>query len=132
MSNVVSCSCGKKLRLPEGTTARAIRCPGCQSVIRLDGPAAAPRPGAPASAPPAARSQDPAGPKSGAPPAPKPAAKAAVSTAPVHPPTASKPGPAAPKPAAPPAARSRVIQDPPNVWLYVTDPDLIAQAADAD
>src|SRR5690242_186986 len=39
MSNVVSCPCGKKLRLQEGAKPKAIRCPGCQQVIRLDGAA---------------------------------------------------------------------------------------------
>lgn len=96
MSNVVACSCGKKLKLPEGTTAKAVRCPGCQSVIRLDG---------------------------GVTTAPKPA----------PPPPAKAPPPPPPKVPPPPAqaggspAGKRLIQDPPNVWLYVTDPALIAK-----
>jgi serine/threonine protein kinase len=36
MSIVVTCGCGKRLRLPEGSKARGIRCPGCQEVVRLD------------------------------------------------------------------------------------------------
>jgi hypothetical protein len=116
MSDVVTCACGKRLRLREGSTAKAIRCPGCQAVVRLDG-AAAP---APAAAGAGAVRTSPA--PADRTPSPKSSLPKAASTAPA--PAAEKP--AAVKPRAGMPAR-KLIEDPPDVWLYVDDPEIIAR-----
>lgn len=60
--NVVTCACGKRCRVPEGSTAKAVRCPGCKEPIRLGGAvtAAAPAKQAPAKQAPAAPAKAPA------------------------------------------------------------------------
>jgi hypothetical protein len=70
MPQILTCPCGKKLRVPDGATGVA-RCPACQAQIPI--PAAKP------AAPPAAEAPKPPPPKPAPPPPPAPPAKKAFS-----------------------------------------------------